>query len=414
MSFINFLLQGPKSPLFEHMQYGYQLQNITVERGNDDRSHQLIATQNESLSFPNSFTCALGSKLLITINFSSLIETEKVWKSFLTQSIWTRNASILITLGCLGHLYWKHISKQSLLTPFSLMTGVAAAALVYIATMAHMRACSISSGEFYIPDVNRSDPAHGFEIISFRERMLHPNQNNTDVLVDRLPIALRTRISDFFTDTEILYLFTNVLFQYDFIQNNLKILYYLTCERFLSLKEGAAPEKELVKAYAQFRSKVDFESLKNSEEPNYSKNVKDLIESTMVSLFNQKNYGDPTGKKFASLITKYYNLKSSWELNDEIYFSAFRDVCTSIATQTSAAARLNYIQQDAETDFISSLFNKGVEDHFKHILLIAGSKMPDKERSEFYNWVTPQLLPLEFTSRKAFMNGVPSLTTRDI
>ncbi len=381
MSLINFLRYGPSHPSFNDFHANTSLRRLEVIPNPYATSHEAISTQPSNFSMDRSvFHVNRDNERLFTVNFAALDAACQTWEKFRIKATYIRDGSAFLSLASLGTLYWKYIPGNSWRSPFNLIMAVAASALAGVALVAQYRKSEIPSVLAKFPSVNTLAQ----QICDFRNYLLNAASNRVDNPFEILNPNLESGVFEFFTQDELSYLFTDVLF----VENGklTPAALYLSFPTPIKTDTNCF-EGQLIEAYNAFRKEVDFNKMQEEVESLYQAWARTALPSNLSLFLEPGNIPGGGGNEMLHLFSQCYREKMPvyCEPSVDQYYAAFGAVCLNIGSKLriSNQAALDYLHTQASADFKDVLYGPDFVQNFEDVVAAMNLRLEDKNAQEW-------------------------------
>jgi hypothetical protein len=188
---ISFLRYGSRCPELQAMELGKQLIQVDITHSEDVRTLDQIREGTGLSNWFSTHHLNTGGKPIITIDYNCINRAERVWRKVHTHILFTLSG----TAAVLGGLFTLGISR--VITTRQLVLAEFAVAIFFIVVL--MRAEEIYSGKPLFPD---SYSGYTFQITQFRNQVIEKGADSLEKAKILLPLALRDRVLEFFTQNE--------------------------------------------------------------------------------------------------------------------------------------------------------------------------------------------------------------------
>lgn len=193
MSFISFLTQGSKCPLFQEMQLDKQLSQVTITLGEDHRTIEQIK-KNDIYPVHSQYRhsiIARNEDSLITIDYDCIGRAEQIWRKVYLHILCALSANAAVLAG----LFTLRLS--GVVTTRYIVLAQLAVACFFIFVLA--RADEIYQNKPLFP---KHFDNYNSNITLFRKEVIEREWEHPEFVKEILPDALQERAMEFFTENE--------------------------------------------------------------------------------------------------------------------------------------------------------------------------------------------------------------------
>ncbi len=188
---ISFLRYGTKCPELQTMQLDSQLMHVDITHGNDTRTLDQIR---EGTGLSNWFSVqhitARGDNI-ISIDYNCINRADRIWRTVHTHILFALSgtAAVLAGLTTLG--------LSRVITARPLVIAEVGVACIFL--IVYFRAEEIYNRKPLFPD---SYSGYTYQITQFRNQVIEKGGESLEAAKVLLPLALKERALEFFTDNE--------------------------------------------------------------------------------------------------------------------------------------------------------------------------------------------------------------------